>query len=92
MGWTVRDRIPVVGEIFRTCLDRPTQPSVQLVPGLSVGAKISVGVTPTSDPLMGRTACTKSHCLYKCTFYLYFYAKGTVKNRNAVEIERKCTQ
>jgi hypothetical protein len=36
-GWTVRGSNPVGGEIFRTCPDRPcepTQPPVQWVPGL----------------------------------------------------------
>ena len=50
-----RDRIPVGGEIFRTCPDRPwgpTQPPVQWVPVLSLGVKSGRGVTLTPHPLL----------------------------------------
>ena len=104
MGWTVRGSNPGGGEIFRTCPDRPTQPPVQCVPGLSgVGGQTGCDVDPsppssavvkkeysyTSAPLMGRTACTEPQCLYKGALYLHFYAKGPGEIRKTIEIERK---
>ena len=52
MGWTVRGSNPGGGEIFRTCPDRPTQLSVQFVPGFSGGVGDRLGVTPTPHPLL----------------------------------------
>ena len=80
------DRIPVGGEIFRTCSDRPTQPPVhgyRVFPGGKErperdadpsppsSAVVMKGKSYTSTPPRGRTACTEPQCLYKCALYLY---------------------
>jgi len=85
------DRIPVGGEIFLTCPDRPWGPPSPLYNGYRVsfpGVKSGRGVTVTPHPLlvprprksraMGSTACTEPQCLYKGALYLLLYMFRTV--------------
>ena len=71
------DRIPMWGEIFRTCADRSCTVGTGSFPGVKSGRDVALTPHPlllplvmreysyTSTPPMGRTACTRLHFTFK---------------------------